>query len=97
MENLCEDGFETWEKFGDWSTGSSEHCKEDHIDNSGFGDWASFKEGLSEVRSLAISSLLSQEGQMPDSHDRKVICVFIFTLYFSAKLNLFLYLFGHDQ
>lgn len=85
MENLSEDGFETWEKFGDWSTGSSEHWNEDHIDNSDFGDWASFKEGLSEVRSLAISSLLSQEGQMPDNHDRKVIC--ILCLYFFYTIH----------
>lgn len=68
MEKLGEDGFERCEQFGDWS--SSEHWDEDHRDSSGFGDWASFKDGLSEESDSA--DLLSQEGQT-SGHEHKVI------------------------
>ncbi|XP_053488518.1 uncharacterized protein si:dkey-229e3.2 [Ictalurus furcatus] len=67
MEKLGEDGFERCEQFEDWS--SSEHWDEDHRDSSGFGDWASFKDGLSEESDSA--DLLSQEGQT-SGHEHKV-------------------------
>ncbi|KAK3537816.1 hypothetical protein QTP70_019237 [Hemibagrus guttatus] len=67
MENLSEDGFERCEQFGDWSTCSSEHWDEDHRDSSGFGDWASFKEGLGEhIQDTADVS--TQEG---NGHEHK--------------------------
>ncbi|MCI4382718.1 hypothetical protein PGIGA_G00017970 [Pangasianodon gigas] len=69
MENLSEDGFERCEQFGDWSTCSSEHWDEDHRDSSGFGDWTSFKEDLSEESDSA--DLSSQEGQI-SGHEHKV-------------------------
>lgn len=70
MENLSEDGLERCKEFGDWSTCSSEHWDEDHGDSSGFGDWTTFKEGLSEESDSVYLS--SQEGQTSD-HENKVI------------------------
>ncbi|XP_060790185.1 uncharacterized protein si:dkey-229e3.2 isoform X2 [Neoarius graeffei] len=69
MENLSEDGLERCKEFGDWSTCSSEHWDEDHGDSSGFGDWTTFKEGLSEESDSVYLS--SQEGQTSD-HENKV-------------------------
>ncbi|KAG7328257.1 hypothetical protein KOW79_008201 [Hemibagrus wyckioides] len=64
MENLSEDGFERGEQFGDWSTCSSGHWDEDHRDSSGFGNWASFKEGLGED----TADVSTQEGH---GHEHK--------------------------
>lgn len=88
MEKLSEDGFERCEQFGDWSTFSSEHWDEENGDSSGFGDWASFKEGLSEES--ASADLSSQEGQT-SGHEHKVI------FFITAICDVFgNYLYSHE-
>lgn len=72
MENFSEDGFERCEQFGDWSTSRAEHWNEDHRDSSGFGDWASFKEGFTEDIEPDSADLLSQEEQT-SGYEHKVI------------------------